>query len=196
MMKYPGIGFLPAPVCGENLNLILPERAHDASMSWNAIPLIEATTPHAHTQGLPAIAVKGDIAMERPEDRPIDFRLFKDTDSVEAAYPAGAVIIAPGTANAMMYIVKKGVIAVQIEGVTVEQITEGNIFGEMGIVDPRPHTANVFAVTDVTLYVINREQFLQLVGKAPTFSLRVMRILARRIRAMNSRLSKAERAVA
>jgi CRP-like cAMP-binding protein len=136
------------------------------------------------------------MAMERPEDRPIDFRMFKDIDSVEAAYPAGAEIIAPGTVNAMMYIVERGLVAVQIEGVTVEQITEGNIFGEMGIVDPRPHTAHVFAVTDVSLYVINREQFLQLVGKAPTFSLRVMRILARRIRAMNARLSKTERVVA
>jgi CRP-like cAMP-binding protein len=136
------------------------------------------------------------MAMERPEDRPIDFRMFKDIDSVEAAYPAGAEIIAPGTVNAMMYIVERGLVAVQIEGVTVEQISEGNIFGEMGIVDPRPHTAHVFAVTDVSLYVINREQFLQLVGKAPTFSLRVMRILARRIRAMNARLSKTERVVA
>jgi CRP/FNR family cyclic AMP-dependent transcriptional regulator len=147
-------------------------------------------------QGLPTIAAKVEIAMERPEDRPIDFRLFKDIDSVEAAYRAGAQIIAPGTANAMMYIVKKGLVAVQIEGVTVEQISEGNIFGEMGIVDPRPHTANVYAVTDVMLYVIDREQFLQLVGKAPTFSLRVMRILARRIRAMNSRLSRSERMLA
>lgn len=136
------------------------------------------------------------MAMDRPEDRPIDFRVFKDIDLVEVAYSAGVAIIAPGTINAVMYVVKKGLVAVQIEGVTVEQISEGNIFGEMGIVDPRPHTANVYAVTDVTLYVINREQFLQLVGKAPTFSLRVMRILARRIRAMNARLHKAERVLA
>ena len=136
------------------------------------------------------------MAMDRPEDRPIDFRVFKDIDSVEVAYSAGAAIIAPGTINAVMYVVKKGLVAVQIEGVTVEQISEGNIFGEMGIVDPRPHTAKVYAVTDVTLYVINREQFLQLVGKAPTFSLRVMRILARRIRAMNARISKGERVFA
>ena len=130
--------------------------------------------------------------MQRPEDRPIDFRIFKTVDSVEAAYPAGAEIIGPGTASATMYVVKKGIVAVQIKGVTVEQITEGNIFGEMGIVDPRAHTANIFAVTDVSLNVINREQFLRLVGETPTFSLRIMRILARRIRAMNARLSEAD----
>jgi CRP/FNR family transcriptional regulator, cyclic AMP receptor protein len=130
--------------------------------------------------------------VQRPEDRPIDFRIFKTVDSIETNYPAGAEIIGPGTMSATMYIVKKGICAVQIKDVVVEQITEGNIFGEMGIVDSRSHTASVFAVTDVNLYVLNRDQFLRLVGETPTFALRVMRILVRRIRAMNSRLSESE----
>ncbi len=136
------------------------------------------------------------FTMPRLEVRPIDFRMFRTVDSVEATYPAGAEIIGPGTMSAAMYIIQKGVVAVQIKGITVEQVSDGSIFGEMGIVDPRSHTANVFAVTDVTLNVINREQFLRLVSETPTFALRVMRILARRIRAMNSRLTEADDLVA
>ena len=45
-----------------------------------------------------------------------------------------------------MYIVRKGVVAVQIHNMTVENISEGNIIGEMGIVDPQPHTARVVAL--------------------------------------------------
>ena len=88
----------------------------------------------------------------------------------------------------MMYVVKKCIVAVQIHNVTVEQISEGNIFGEMGIVDPRPHTARVVALTDVSLYGVTEQQFLKLVATTPTFALRVMRVLVRRTRAMNSRL--------
>ena len=87
-----------------------------------------------------------------------------------------------------MYILKKGVVAVQIHNVTVEQIEEGGIFGEMGIVDPRPHTARVVALTDVTLCSLTEQQFLKLIGATPTFALRVMRVLARRVRTMNSKL--------
>lgn len=134
--------------------------------------------------------------MERADDRHIDFRMFRDVDSCETHYPAGSKILGPGKLSRVMYVVKKGVIAVQIQGVTVEQISAGSIFGEMGIVDPRPHSASVFAVTDVNLYVINEEQFLKLVSKTPLFALRVMRILARRIRAMNLRLIEADRATA
>jgi CRP-like cAMP-binding protein len=133
--------------------------------------------------------------MERVDDRHIDFRIFKDVDSCETHYPAGAEIIGPGKLGGVMYVVKNGIVAVQIRGITIEKISDGSIFGEMGIVDPRPHSATVFAVTDVNLYVVNEQQFLNLVRMTPLFALRVMRILARRIRAMNMRLTEADRAV-
>ena len=107
--------------------------------------------------------------MNGTNDRAIDFRIFKEVDSHEVAYPAGSVILTPGETSRMMYIVKEGVVSVQIHNMTVENISEGSIFGEMGIVDPQP-------------------QFLKLISTTPTFALRVMRILARRARAMNARL--------
>ena len=85
--------------------------------------------------------------MERVEDRHIDFRIFKDVDSCETHYPAGAEILGPGKISGVMCVVKKGTVAIQIHGITVEQISDGSIFGEMGIVDPRPHSATIFAVT-------------------------------------------------
>ena len=60
-----------------------------------------------------------------------------------------------------------------MQGVIVEEIRDGGIFGEMGMVDPRPHTASVFAVTDVEAFVLNQNQFLQIVGHTPAFALSV-----------------------
>lgn len=126
--------------------------------------------------------------MIQSEHRKIDFRIFRDIDSHEASYPAGSEILKPGDVSHMMYIVKSGVAAVRVDNLVVEQITAGNIFGEMGIVDPQPHTATVVAMTDVILYGVTEQQFLQLIRSTPTFALRVMRVLARRTRAMNARL--------
>jgi CRP/FNR family transcriptional regulator, cyclic AMP receptor protein len=122
------------------------------------------------------------------EARKIDFRIFRDINSHEALYPAGSEILIPGRTSNMMYIVKKGVVAVRVGDTVVEQISEGGIFGEMGIVDPQPHSASVVALTDVALHGVTEQQFLQLIRSTPTFALRVMRVLARRTRAMNAKL--------
>jgi CRP/FNR family transcriptional regulator, cyclic AMP receptor protein len=126
--------------------------------------------------------------MNEAEARKIDFRIFRDINSHEATYPAGTAILVPGATSNMMYIVKRGVVAVRVGETLVEQISEGGIFGEMGIVDPQPHSASVVALTDVALHGVTEQQFLQLIRSTPTFALRVMRVLARRTRAMNSRL--------
>ncbi len=128
--------------------------------------------------------------MSRPEDRPIDFRIFKQIYLLETHYGAGSEILGPGKAGDLMYVIKSGVVSVQVQGISVEEIREGGIFGEMGMVDPKPHTASVFAVTDVAAFVVNQNQFLQIVGHTPAFALRVMKVLARRVRAMNARFQE------
>ena len=132
-----------------------------------------------------------ELTVRHAEVRDIDFRIFKDIDSHEASYPAGTEIIAPGDTSHMMYVIESGEVAVRVRDVTVEQISGGGIFGEMGIVDPKPHTASIVALTDVRLYGVNEHQFLRLISTTPTFAIRVMRILARRTRAMNARLPEA-----
>ena len=120
--------------------------------------------------------------------RKIDFRIFKEINSREATYMAGTEIISPGSTSNLMYIVKRGLVAVRVGDTLVEEISGGGIFGEMGIVDPQPHSASVIAVTNSILHSVTEEQFLQLIRTTPTFALRVMRVLARRTRAMNSRM--------
>ena len=129
-----------------------------------------------------------ETTVDQSDVRTIDFRIFKDVNSHEATYQAGTEILSPGTTSHMMYVVKQGLVTVQVKDVAVEQIGEGGIFGEMGIVDPQPHTAKVTALIDVVLFGVSEQQFLKLISTTPTFALRVMRVLARRARAMNTRL--------
>ena len=126
--------------------------------------------------------------MEQPRERPIDFRIFKDLDLPEERHPAGSIILDSGGVGGKMYILKAGRVAVQLNGATIEEIGEGDIFGEMALIDRLPRSAAVVALTPVVTIPIDEKRFLQLIGKVPHFALRVMRTLIRRIRTMNEKL--------
>ncbi len=55
----------------------------------------------------------------------------------------------------------------------------------MALIDQAPRSADAIAVTDVTLVPVSEKQFLFLVSQTPFFALKVMRVLARRLRAAN-----------
>ena len=58
-----------------------------------------------------------------------------------------------------------------------------SIFGEMALIDDAPRSATAVAVTDVELVPVSEKQFLFLVSQTPFFAIKVMRVLARRLRA-------------
>ncbi len=86
-----------------------------------------------------------------------------------------------------MYIIRSGSVAARVNGETVEEIGEGGIFGEMAVIEQSTRSAEILALTDVTVVMLDEKKFLQLVAKVPHFSIMVMRTLARRIRGMNAK---------
>jgi CRP/FNR family cyclic AMP-dependent transcriptional regulator len=122
-----------------------------------------------------------------PKERLLDFRIFKDLDIPEMSISAGQLVLAEGSTGAAMYIIRSGSVAVRVNGVTVEEIGEGGIFGEMAIIEQSTRSAEILALTDVTVVMLDEKKFLQLVAKVPHFSVMVMRTLARRIRKMNAK---------
>src|SRR5262249_41849162 len=62
------------------------------------------------------------------------------------------------------------------------------IFGGMALIDSEPRSATAVAITDVELVPVSEKQFLFLVTQTPYFALRVMRILAQRLRMTNKSL--------
>jgi CRP/FNR family transcriptional regulator, cyclic AMP receptor protein len=122
-----------------------------------------------------------------PKERALDFRIFKDLDIPEMSIGAGQLVLAEGSAGAAMYIIRSGAVAVRLNGVTVEEIGEGGIFGEMAIIEQSTRSAEILALTDTTVVMLDEKKFLQLVAKVPHFSVMVMRTLARRIRKMNAK---------
>ena len=98
---------------------------------------------------------------------------------------AGSVIFREGDEARELFVIKSGQVRIQIGNRTVTDLAADSIFGEMALIDNEPRSATAVAVTDVELVAVSEKQFLFLVSQTPYFALKVMRVLARRLRATN-----------
>ena len=98
---------------------------------------------------------------------------------------AGGVIFREGEQADELFVIKSGYVRIQIGNRMVAELTAGDIFGEMALIDSEPRSATAVAITDVELVPITEKQFLFLVGQTPHFALKVMRTLAQRLRVTN-----------
>jgi len=107
--------------------------------------------------------------------------------SDQRPFSAGQTIFSEGQAGDVMYIVKEGEVDIVVHGKTVETIRSGDIVGEMALIDRHPRSASAVARTDCQLVPIDEKRFTFLVQQTPYFALEVMRVMARRLRQMDSR---------
>jgi CRP-like cAMP-binding protein len=98
---------------------------------------------------------------------------------------AGSVIFREGEDAHELFVIKSGQVRIQIGNRTITELSADDIFGEMALIDNEPRSAIAVAVTDVELVAVSEQQFLFLVSQTPYFALKVMRVLAQRLRATN-----------
>jgi len=101
------------------------------------------------------------------------------------SFAAGDVIVNRGDDGSSMYVIIEGQVDVGYDENHSVRLGEGESFGEMSIIDKRPRSATVTAVTEVTLAPINKGTFIVLVQDTPDFALEVMRSLSDRLRRAN-----------
>ena len=100
-------------------------------------------------------------------------------------FKAGTTIFREGEDAHELFVIKSGDVRIQIGNRTVSELSADHIFGEMALIDNQPRSASAIAVSDVELVPVSEKQFLFLVGQTPYFALKVMRVLAQRLRATN-----------
>jgi CRP-like cAMP-binding protein len=100
-------------------------------------------------------------------------------------FSAGETIFEEGDPGDVMYVILDGDIDVRLKGQSINMIGPGEIVGEMALIDSSPRSADVVAVTDCRLAVVDEKQFLFMVQQTPPFALHVMRALVEKIRHMD-----------
>jgi len=98
---------------------------------------------------------------------------------------AGGVIFREGERADELFVIKSGYVRIQVGNRAMADLAADNIFGEMALIDSEPRCATAVAITDVELVPISEKQFLFLVIQTPYFALKLMRVLAQRLRVTN-----------
>jgi CRP/FNR family cyclic AMP-dependent transcriptional regulator len=115
----------------------------------------------------------------------VDFGLLAGDGIATRSAKAGEIIFKEGDEAEQLFVIKSGQVRIQLGNRTLSELSANSIFGEMALIDDAPRSATAIAITDVELVPIAEKQFLFLVSQTPFFALKVMRVLAARLRATN-----------
>ena len=111
----------------------------------------------------------------------------------QTKFAAGDLIVEEGqTGNGLYVIVSGNVEAVKGYGTenarVVNKLAVGEVFGEMALLGEWPRTATVRAVSDVECLGIDRWVFLSQLERDPQVGIKMLQILAQRLKESDSRL--------
>ena len=72
--------------------------------------------------------------------------------------------------------------------IAVREMGPGEVFGELSLITANPRSANVVALTDVDLMVLERDAFHQQVAENPQVALNLLAVLGKRLTTVTDRL--------
>jgi len=108
-------------------------------------------------------------------------------------YEAGEEIFAEGDPAEDAFVIDSGQVEIvkEVDGapVVLARLTEGEIFGEMGLLDDKPRSAGARAATDVTLQCMSHEHFMYVLLHKPEQSIGYLKKLFERLRVANTKVA-------
>jgi len=110
--------------------------------------------------------------------------LFQRWGSVEE-HKARKVIFHGRQPAEVMFVILSGEVELSLNGEILATEGEGGIIGEMTLIPSSTHSTTVTARTPVKLARIDRQQLADLAAENVEFSLHVMAVLAKRLRAVD-----------
>ena len=82
----------------------------------------------------------------------------------EVVVPLGTTIFEKGDIGDCMYIVIDGRVRVHDAQITLNELGDRAVFGEMAALDPAPRSASVTAVVDTRLFRLNRDALYEIMA--------------------------------
>jgi CRP-like cAMP-binding protein len=106
--------------------------------------------------------------------------LARNTD--EITLEAGRTLIVQDRPNHTFFLLMQGEVDIDVQGRPIDHLGPGQFFGEISMFDGGPATATVTTTTPVDLLVMSHAQFHNAIKGHETIALRVMAVMAERLR--------------
>lgn len=108
-------------------------------------------------------------------------------------FKSGEVIIKENDFGELSYLITQGRVRVskkmEEEDVNICDLNNGDIFGEMSIIDDKPRSATITAIEDTTVRIIHRDLFFTLLQQKHGFAVNILKILFERLRKADSTIA-------
>ena len=101
----------------------------------------------------------------------------------EVSVARGQTLFEKGDLGTSVYIVVRGLVRVHDGDKLLNYLGNGDVFGEMAILDPGPRSASVTAAEETLLFCLDEAPFRQLQASSPEFTDGVIRMMSTRLRA-------------
>lgn len=120
---------------------------------------------------------------------------FEPTADLVRSYPKDTMIFSEAQSGAEMFIIKEGEVAISkvVDGneVILAVLKQGDMFGEMALLEHKPRSASAIAHSDCRLMVVNRSNFDQMVTSQPQLISKLTTTLSERLWSMYRQIDNA-----
>lgn len=122
---------------------------------------------------------------------------MRETRRLGITYNDGDMIVEEGTESKEMYVVQSGKVRVVKSSGDAERLLailkDGDIFGEMGLINRTTRSATVKAFGEATVLAIDKEKFLRMVLKDPAFAINILQQMGDRVRYLDIALNTTQK---
>jgi CRP/FNR family transcriptional regulator, cyclic AMP receptor protein len=105
----------------------------------------------------------------------------------ERRFHPGDQVALEGEGGLMFFVVNEGEASVAVHGNEVAKLGQGDAFGEIALIDRRPRTATVTALTDLTTFGLPVFVFRPFVEARPQVAWKLLEAMADRLAAAEAR---------
>ena len=106
--------------------------------------------------------------------------------AVEKTVSPGEKVVQQVQGGVGFYLILDGKAEVIKDGTKLAELGTGNFFGELGVIDGQPRTADVVAVTETKCWILSQWAMKSVIANHPEVALSMLEELARRLRATDA----------
>src|SRR4051812_21936146 len=114
---------------------------------------------------------------------------------VKRILKSGEVLFLKGDEADALYAIRRGQIRIEAglqggERLTLNILGSGDVFGEIGLLDGSPRSADARALNEVELFMLRRKDFHDFLNREPAVARRIIELLCQRVRWLSDRMEE------